>query len=106
MIFFLELGAYIIVTEKLLLLLRMINFTYVTFDLEIWTETCKGHAKGRSTIDQINTIITIVEERKSQHKSTFAAFIDLRKAYDCVNRSMLWYKLREYGVSGNMKVSK
>ena len=61
-----------------------------------------GFRKGRSTIDQINTIITIVEKRKSQHKLTFAAIIDLRKAYDCVNRSMLWYKLREYGVSGNM----
>ena len=68
----------------------------------IVTDCQNGFRKGRSTIDQINTIITIVEKRKSQHKSTFAAFIDLRKAYDCVNRSMLWFKLREYGVSGNM----
>ena len=68
----------------------------------IITDCQNGFRKGRSTIYQINTIITIVEKRKSQHKSIFAAIIDLRKAYDCVTRSMLWYKSREYGVSGNM----
>ena len=66
-------------------------------EVNIVTDCQNCFRKGRSTIDQINTIITIVEKRKSQHKSTFAAFIDLRKAYDCVNRSMLWYKLWNMG---------
>ncbi len=30
----------------------------------------------------------------------FAAFMDLEKAYDRVNRKGLWYTLRVYGVGG------
>ena len=79
--------------------MRLSNWSEVN---NIVADCQNGFRKGRSAIDQINTIITIVEKRKSQHKSTFAAFIDLQKASDCVNRSVLWHKLREYGVSGNM----
>ena len=35
-------------------------------------------------------------------KSTFAAFIDFKKAYDCVNRNVLWKKLHDIGVNGKM----
>ena len=47
---------------------------------------CLGH----STIDHLTTLTSIVECGKSQRK----AFIDLRKAYDKVDRQKLWYKLR------------
>ena len=38
--------------------------------------------------------------RKSQRKSTFATFIDLRKAYDRIDRDLLSYKIRCFGING------
>ena len=47
-----------------------------------------GFRKGRSTIDHISSITNIIETRKLKRKQTFAAFIDFRKAYDSINRSL------------------
>ena len=35
-------------------------------------------------------------------KSTFLAFVDFSKAYDTINRELLWRKLRSYGIDGKM----
>ncbi len=36
----------------------------------------------------------------AQYLYTFACFIDFRKAFDFVNRDLLWYQLLEYEVNG------
>ena len=41
--------------------------------------------KGRSTIDHLSTLTNIIEHRKSKGLSTFATFIDFKKAYDYVD---------------------
>ena len=33
---------------------------------------------------------------------TFAAFIDFKKAFDFINRDLLWYKLLQNNVDGHM----
>ena len=39
---------------------------------------------------------------KKQKKKLFACFVDIRKAFDCTNRQLLFYKLlSEYSVGGN-----
>ena len=38
----------------------------------------------------------------SEGLSTFVSFIDFRKAFDCIDRDMLFYKLLVYGIDGNM----
>ena len=53
-------------------------------------------------IDHLTSLTTIIECRKAQCKSTFAAFIDLRKAYDSIRRPILWYKLRLLGLNGKL----
>ena len=53
-----------------------------------------GFRRGRSTIDHLTTLSSIVECRKSQLKATYAAFIEL------VDRQKLRYKLRATGVKG------
>ena len=53
-----------------------------------------GFRRGRSTIDHLTTLPSIVECRKSQRKATYAAFIEL------VDRQKLRYKLRATGVKG------
>ena len=43
----------------------------------------------------------MIETRKLKRKQTFVAFIDFRKAYDCIDRSLLWLKLEDLGIGGN-----
>ena len=39
---------------------------------------------------------------KNQKKKLFACFVDIKKAFDCTNRQLLFFKLlSEYGVGGN-----
>jgi hypothetical protein len=56
--------------------------------------------KKRSTIDQISALVDIVDTRKKCKLTTFTAFIDFRKAYDCINRNILWSKLISVGLHG------
>ena len=59
-----------------------------------------GFRKGRSTIDYISSLTNIIETRKKMKKSTFCAFVDFKKAYDSVNREILWVKLEKLGFNG------
>ena len=47
-------------------------------------------------------ITSIIESRKLRKQSTFAAFIDFKKAYDTINRALLFSKLELLGVSFKM----
>ena len=61
-----------------------------------------GFRESRSTTDQVSTLTNIIDSRKKRKLSTFCAFIDFRKAYDCINRDILWAKLDSIGVSGKL----
>ena len=54
--------------------------------------------RGRSCVDHISSL---TETRKLMKKCTFAAFIDFSKAYDRINRNMLFSKLSALGLKGN-----
>jgi hypothetical protein len=49
-----------------------------------------GFRKQHSTIDKLSTLTNIVETRLKSKRSTFVAYIDFSKAYDSVNRDILW----------------
>lgn len=40
--------------------------------------------------------------RKAAGLSTFACFMDTKKAFDTVNRDLLWFKLLRLGINGKM----
>lgn len=63
-----------------------------------------GFRKKRSTVDHISSLFSIIESRIKKKQSTFAAFIDFRKAYDCVNRTISFEKLNNIGVKGKMYI--
>ena len=42
----------------------------------------------------------MLENRLKKKLSTFAAFSDFSKAYDRINRELLWHKLSKMGISG------
>ena len=46
--------------------------------------------------------MNIIDTRKKLKTSTFCAFIDFKKAYDTINRSILWERLSDIGISGKM----
>ena len=62
-----------------------------------------GFRKSRSCIDHLSSLTSIVESRMLQKRSTFVAYIDFRKAYDCISRDKLWFKLDKLGLKGNSR---
>ena len=80
--------------------------------LSSWSETNgklvdeqNGFRKSRSTIDHVSTLTYIIDTRKKNKLSTYCAFIDFRKAYDCINRNLLWSKLGNIGIGGKLLVA-
>lgn len=61
-----------------------------------------GFRKNRSTVDHLGSLTNLIDTRKKNRKSTFCAFIDFRKAFDSINRNLLWKKLTDIGMSSRM----
>ena len=45
---------------------------------------------------------SVINNRMLEKKQTFAAFIDMNKAFDCINRDFLYYKLLHNNITGNI----
>ena len=52
-----------------------------------------GFRKGRGCADQLFTLRILTEKAREYHRPLYICFIDLRKAYDSVNRDLLWLLL-------------
>ena len=61
-----------------------------------------GFRANRSCQDHIYALYSLIKSRMSLKKSTYACFIDAKKAFDRVNRDCLWYKLQCMGIKGKM----
>ena len=57
-----------------------------------------GFRKGRGTRDQIANILWIIEKARELQKTIYFCFIDYAKAFDCVDRNILWKILKEVGI--------
>ena len=49
-----------------------------------------GFTPGRSTTDRILTLNILAQTRRELHKPLFAAYVDLKAAFDSVDRQVLW----------------
>jgi len=58
-----------------------------------------GFRRERGTVDMMFVMRQIQEKCREQHRDLFVAFIDLTKAFDTVNRAMLWTVLEKAGCS-------
>ena len=54
-----------------------------------------GFRKGRGCADQIFSLCILAEKAREFNTSLYLAFVDLRKAYDSVNRDTLWKILQK-----------
>ncbi|XP_058810337.1 uncharacterized protein LOC131675385 [Phymastichus coffea] len=58
-----------------------------------------GFRKGRSTLDNIFILDHVIKRAKRKKEKLYALFIDLKAAFDTVNRRKLWTILERIGVS-------
>ena len=56
-----------------------------------------GSRRGRSTVDVIFVARLLQEKCREQNRDMYLAFIDLTKAFDTVNRNLLWKVLNKFG---------
>lgn len=63
------------------------------------TEFQAGFRPGYSAVDQVFILKTLIDNQRDRKGSLYVAFVDFTKAFDCVVRSALWFKLASLGVS-------
>ena len=61
-----------------------------------------GFRSGRSCEEHTFTLTCLIRNQLSKSKSVFASFIDLEKAFDWVDRDLLFYRLLTYGITGKI----
>ena len=66
------------------------------------TDAQAGFRKGRSTIDHIFTLHAAIEKQFANNSKLYVAFVDFKKAYDTVNRNIVWSVLFHSGIQGKM----
>ncbi len=66
------------------------------------TDEQNGFRRGRSTLDHLLSLTSIIETGTLKSLDTYMAFIDFSKAYNRINRSMLWKILYKNGLSNKM----
>ena len=69
---------------------------------ELLCDEQNGFRKGRGCVDHLASLNSLISTRKQQRKSTFACFVDFSKAYDRIDRRLLWTKLETLGLHGNI----
>ena len=66
-------------------------------------EEQNGFRPGRSCLDHVFVLSSVIRNRQNNNMSTFAAFIDMKKAFDWVDRDVLLFKiLSQFGIKGKM----
>ena len=71
-------------------------------DNDITGDFQAGFKKGFSTIDHMFTLLASVQKQFSMNRKLYVAFIDFEKAFDSINRNLLWPILIKNGIKGKL----
>lgn len=61
-----------------------------------------GFRPGHRTTSNIFILRCLIERSMAERKPLFAASVDIAKAFDKVNRALLWRKLKSWGICGDL----
>lgn len=64
---------------------------------KMYPQSQSGYRDGRSTIDGIFTLRQLMEKAREQRRNMYIVFVDFTKAFDTVNRSLLFQILEKLG---------
>lgn len=70
---------------------------------ELYSPNQHGFRDNRSTISALTDILHFIYRNLDEGKKVMAIFIDLSKAFDCVNHDILLNNIEHYGLRGNCK---
>ncbi|CAD6234564.1 GSCOCG00001987001-RA-CDS [Cotesia congregata] len=65
-------------------------------------ESQAGFRKGRGTREHIFTLNALINNRLKNKKNLYVCFVDLKQAFDTVDRKLLLQKLQKIGIGGKM----
>ena len=79
---------------------RFVNWAQTNDKL---SEAQAGFRKGYSTVDHIFTLFVLAQKYLSKRKGRFyCLFVDFSKAFDSIPQNLLWNKLLNSGIHGNI----
>jgi hypothetical protein len=61
-----------------------------------------GFTPGRSTVDRILTMSVLLQTRREFSRPLWIAYVDLKAAFDSINRDALWLLFRGLGFPGQL----
>ena len=73
-------------------------------DNKLISEEQAGFCRGNSTIENAFILNSFVQKYLDKRRKVYVAFIDYRKSFDSVNRSVLWKILCKNGIIGKLLV--
>ena len=83
--------------------------TIINLRLQEWVEVNNitgehqaGFKKNYSTIDHMVTLLAFVQKQFSLNRKLYVAFTDFEKAFDSINRKLLWPILLKNGINGKL----
>ena len=71
-------------------------------DNDVSSDAQFGFKSDHSTIDAIFLLKYLIDRQLQARKKLYCAFIDLKKAFDSISRSSLWFKMIKSGIDGKL----
>ena len=76
---------------------RLTNWAEIYY---VYIEAQAGFRSEMGTVDNIFVLHGLITHLINQGKKLYCAFVDFKKAFDFINRDIIWYKLIKLGVRG------